>query len=102
MSNKLPSRLFVATLAVIGAALEFTASSPDPAGHSFGAEMHPWENLPRDFIILLLVAVAFVSAGKVLFMGKIGQRIGATVLLIIPTGIIVYYLGWALRFRWAL
>jgi hypothetical protein len=102
MSYQLPTRLFVASLAVIGAALEFTASSPDPAGLSFQAEMHPWENLSRDFIILSLVAVAFVSAGKVLFTGKIGQRIGAAILLIIPAAILVAYFGWALRFRWAL
>ena len=102
MSYQLPSRLFVASLAVNGAALEFTASSPDPIGFSFEAEMHPWENLSRDFIILSLVAVAFVSAGKVLFTGKIGQRVGAAILLIIPVGIFAAYLGWVLRFRWAL
>jgi hypothetical protein len=103
MSLHLPSRLFVTFLAVIGAAWEFVwVSRPDPEARSFGAVMHPWEDLPRDFIILSLDAVALVSAGKVLFTGKIGQRIGAVVLLIIPTAILFYYLGWALRLRWAL
>ncbi len=102
MSYQLPSRLFVASLAVIGAALEFTASRPDQASFSFEAEMYPWENLSRDFIILSLIAVAFVSAGKVLFTGKIGQRVGAAILLIIPAAIFVAYLGWVFRFRWAL